>query len=78
MQLYNGVPNAVPIPNAGKGRPLIIEMEKNDKKKERAKEKKLKNSIANAEKKRAARAAADAAAEAKGKIDVKGRKARTI
>ena len=36
------------------------------------------SSIANAEKKRAARAAADAAAQAKGKIDVKGRKARTI
>ena len=76
MQLYSGVPNAVPISNAGKGRPLIIEMEKNDKKKERAKEKKLKNSIANAEKKRAARAAADAVAETKGKTDVKGKEGK--
>nr|POE85990.1 hypothetical protein CFP56_30486 [Quercus suber] len=64
-----GVPNAVPIPNAGKGHPLIIEMDKKDKKKERAKEKKLKNSIENAERKQRARTAA---AEAKGKIDVKG------
>ena len=69
MQLYSGVPNAVPIPNAGKGRPMIIDREKKDKKKERSKEKKLKNSIANAERKRAARAAA---AEAKG-TDVKGK-----
>ena len=76
MQLYIGVSNAVPIPNAGKGCSLIIEMEKNGKKKERAKEKKLKNSIANAEKKRAARAAADAAAQAKGKIDVKGKEGK--
>ena len=72
MQLYSGVPNAVPIPNAGTGRPMIIDREKKDKKKERSKEKKLKNSIANAERKRAARAAADAAAEAKG-TDVKGK-----
>ena len=77
MQLYIGVSNAVPIPNAGKGCSLIIEMEKNGKKKERAKEKKLKNSIANAEKKRVARAAAaDAAAQAKGKIDVKGKEGK--
>ena len=68
MQLYSGVPNAVPVPNAGKGRPMIIDMEKKDRKKERSKEKKLKNSIANDERKRAARAAA----EAKG-TDVKGK-----
>ena len=30
MQLYSGAPNAVPTPNAGKGHPLIIEMEKKD------------------------------------------------
>lgn len=72
MQMYSGVPNAVPIPNAGKGHSVIIEMAKNDRKKARANEKKLKNSIVNAEKKRAARAAADAAAEAKGKTVVKG------
>ncbi|KAF3960535.1 hypothetical protein CMV_014758 [Castanea mollissima] len=73
MQLYSGVPKAVPIPNAGNGHPLIIEMEKKDKKKEWAKEKRLKNSIANTEKKRRVKAAADAAAEAKGKTDVKGK-----